>query len=554
MHESGHHERERFFGATKVIAGLTVLSRVLGMVRDMTIVALGATRRTDAFWTAFKLGPNVFRRLFGEGALAAAFVPVFTEVGETDGPDRARQVLANTAALLALVLAVILAVIEACLAAAFLWLPLGWDHALLVQFAMLLMPFMFTVCLLALGSAALQCRGRFAYPAFAPILLNIFMIAAAWTVHGLDLGDENVGLTVLCLAVTAAGVTQLVGVVWLLRSVGLASWPRLRPVAEQTKRIARLMLPMMIPLSVVQFSSFFDGLYVWIMSATSEAPTITIFGWTLVKPLTPGVVTRLYAAERLYNFPLGILAISLATAVFPLFSRYAARGDISGLRGATNRSLRLSLFMGVPAGVALMLLAGPALALIYRHRRFTADDADRAAWILQMYSVGMWAYFANHILLRAFFSQKDIRTPLRLALWRAGINILLVTTLVFTPLRAGAIGLATAITSSVHALVLVWVLHRRWGRIGLGEILASLARTAFATACMGGAVLGVLLLWPGGFSPGRHWTETGRLTALCVFCGAAAFLAAARAVRCPELAELWGAVHKPPQDDGHPTR
>ena len=155
------------------------MSRILGLVRDRAIVAFGANRHMDVFWTAFRV-PNLFRRLFGEGAMSAAFVPVFTEVGRAEGWDKARLVLANVTGWLALMLAGLLLVGELALAgwlvgsAAFGWG--GWDSALLVQLVMILLPFMFTICLLALGSAALNCKGDFVYPAFAPIMLNIALL------------------------------------------------------------------------------------------------------------------------------------------------------------------------------------------------------------------------------------------------------------------------------------------------------------------------------------------------------------------------------------------
>lgn len=177
-----HVERERFFGAAKTVASLTMLSRVLGLVRDMAIWAFGATRATDAFWLAFSL-PNLFRRLFGEGALSAAFVPVFTEVAESQGWERARLVLANAAALLAMLLAGLVVLGELALLAALLLVEPGADWTLLLQLTMLVLPFMLTICTLALGSAALNCKGHFAYPAFAPILLNISLIGGAWIAH-----------------------------------------------------------------------------------------------------------------------------------------------------------------------------------------------------------------------------------------------------------------------------------------------------------------------------------------------------------------------------------
>ncbi len=540
MPDPAHQERERFFGAAKLVAALTMLSRLLGMVRDMAIVALGATRATDSFWTAFSI-PNLFRRLFGEGAMSAAFVPVFTEVAETEGWDRARLVLANAAGLLAVILAAVVVAAELVLAGLWAADPGDADRALLLKLAMIMLPFMFTICLLALGSAALNCRGHFAYPALAPALLNVCLIAAAFAAHRFLTGREGWQLGVLAGAVVVAGAVQLAGVIWLLRRAKLAAAPRLRPLLAPVRRIARLVVPTMVPLGVLQFSAFFSRIYAWWMTATPEAPQVHVLGFAINRPLSPGVVTCLYAGVRLYMFPLGILAISLATAVFPLLSRYAARRDIAGLRDTTNRALRLSLFLGLPAGVALILLAEPSIALIYRHGRF--DDVARAAAILRMYSLGMWAYFAHHILLRAFFAQKDTATPMKVSCSLAAVDMLLVATLIFTPLGAAAIGLSTALTASTTVLLLAWVLHRRWGRLGLRGILLSLARTAGATAAMAGAIL---LAWWAVAAPaqrlaraaGRRWIEPGAVAVVCIVAGAAAYLGAAALLRSPELRAL----------------
>lgn len=544
--QEDHQERERFFSAARLVAGLTVLSRLLGMARDIAIVALGATRATDAFWTAFSV-PNLLRRLFGEGALAAAFVPVFTEVSEAEGWEKARLVLANTAGLLALVLAGLLLLGEAGLLA---WLALArpeWDTALLLRLTAIMLPFMFTICLLALGSAALQCKGRFAYPAFAPIVLNVFLIAAATVVHTQIRQRGAVQLTVLAVAVVVAGAVQLAGVAWLLRRAGLSAPLQLRPVMRPVRRVARMLLPMMIPLGVMQFSAFFDRIYAWWMTATPDEPSLSILGWTVQRPLAPGVVTCLYAATRLYMFPLGILAISLATAVFPLMSRYAARKDTLGLRATTNRALRLSLFLGVPAGLGLFLLAEPTITLIYRHGRF--EDAARPAAILRMYTLGMWAYFANHILLRAYYAQTDTRTPIRVTGSLAVVNMLLVVVLVF-PLKASGIGLATACTASLNAILLAGLLRRRWGRLGGRRLALSAARTAVASAVMGGAVLGAQWLLAGPAEAiatglGRSWVYSAVTVLGAVVAGAGAYLLAALLLRCDELAELLGRAPAP---------
>ncbi len=545
-----HHEREHFFGAAKLIALITMGSRVLGMVRDIAIVSLGANRMMDAFWTAFRI-PNLFRRLFGEGAISAAFIPIFTETSETQGLQRARNILANCTGLLAIILASLLVIIELCLLTAILLEPGGWDRQLLIKLSMTVMPFMFTICLLALGSAALQCKGKFAYPAFAPIVLNIFLIAAAVAAHWLVDDQQEAGLFILAGAVVIAGVVQLAGVWWLLARVGLWARPRLGPVLPEVKRIAALTMPMLIPLGVAQISALFDSLYAWIMSGTPESSELTILGITFAKPLTEGVVTCLYAAERLNNFPLGILAISLATAVFPLFSRYASRGDTEGLRNATNRALRLSLFLGIPSGVALVILARPAIQLIYGHGQFSPDDVARAAGILQAYSLGMWAYFSRHILLRAFFSVADVRTPLKISCWMAAANMALVAGLVFTPLGSRAFGLATAVTATANVIALSWVLRRRWGRIGMRKIVNSCLKILLATAVMSGAIIAAIhFLAPLAEQIASKiqisWADSGILVIAGIFAGLAGFFITAWLLRCHELGELLGSLKGKP--------
>ncbi len=517
-----------------------MLSRILGLVRDRAIVAFGANRHMDVFWTAFRV-PNLFRRLFGEGAMSAAFVPVFTEVGRAEGWDKARLVLANVTGWLALILAGLLLVGELALAgwlagsAAFGWG--GWDSALLVQLVMILLPFMLTVCLLALGSAALNCKGHFVYPAFAPIILNIALIAAAWYVGWADLAGGWGGLFVLAGAVVVAGVVQLVGVVWLLRAAKLTGLPTLRPALPEVRRISAMVLPMMIPLGMIQLSALFDFWYALVMSAEPGAAPLQLLGLEIHRPLAEGVVTRLHAANRLYQFPMGVLAVSLATAVFPLLARHAADNDMPALRHTTNRALRLSLFLGVPSGVALAMLAKPTISLIFGTGQFTPDHVARSAVMLQMYCVGMWAYFCNHILLRAFFSLKDTRTPLRIACWLVGANVAMVVVLVFTPLRGAAFGLATAITASANALLLVVVLRRRLGGgLGGGEIAASLVRTCVATGGMVGAILAAQWAVAKWALPGGRLT----LVAAAVVGGGLTFLAIAAAMRCRELSELRG--------------
>ncbi|MCK4276654.1 MAG: oligosaccharide flippase family protein, partial [Phycisphaerae bacterium] len=403
-------------------------------------------------------------------------MPVFTGVAEKGGWDRARAVLANVSGILALVLAGLVVAGELGLwLGGTLW-PGGWARARLLQFTAIMLPFMFTVCMLSLGSAALNCKGHFAYPAAAPILLNIGLIITAWWIAPAVSKVEETQFVVIAAGLVVTGIVQLAGVVWLLKRSGLAVLPRLRPVLGETRAIAAHMLPMLVPLGIIQLSAFADRLIALIFTTVPESP-----------PLAAGVVRCLHVANRLYQLPLGVMAISIATVVFPLFSRYAARNDVAGLRETTNRALRLCIFLGLPAAVGLVILAHPIMTVIFGWRD-TQFDFNLAANILQTYSLGMVAYFCNHILLRAFFSRKETSAPLRIACVLAGVNLALVIGGIFTPLRARAFGLATAVTATANTVALTVVLRRRLRRIGFGRILASLARITAAGAIMAGVV------------------------------------------------------------------
>jgi len=330
-------EQEHSFGAAKVVAGLTMVSRVLGFVRDLVLLQLGKSVIADTFWTAFGI-PHMFRRLFGEGALSAAFLPVFTEAAEESGWPRAKKVLANTAGLLAVVLTVLVAITEVSLA---IWLVLGDQgpagladkQRLTIQFTMIMLPFTIFICLLALCSSALNARGHFAYPAAAPILLNIGLICTAVFVAPAISHSRVPQFRVIGAGLVVSSIGQLAGALWLLKRNGILMKWNLRPILPEIRQIAKRMAPTVLPLGLVQLGDQLMRFIALALTKTEAAPWL---------PLEPGVVRGQYLAERLYQLPLGVLAISIATVVFPLMSRCSARGD---LQACATRSI-------VPCGFA----------------------------------------------------------------------------------------------------------------------------------------------------------------------------------------------------------
>jgi putative peptidoglycan lipid II flippase len=535
---SQHKEREHFFSAAKLMSALTVLSRIAGMLRAMAVASLGATALTDAFALAFRI-PNLFRRLFAEGALSAAFVPIFTETLEQgpDGMEKGRKLLANSMALLTVLMCVLMVLLEIGLVIWAACYPGREDRELLIRLTSIMLPFMVTICMLALGSAALNCRGHFAYPAATPIILNMVIVAAAWFVAPLWKGNIPAQLTVIAVSVSVAGVLQLAGALWLLHHSGFGLAWRLRPIEPGIRPMLRQMAPMLIALGFLQLTELLESVLAWMLRADTAGEAFHVFGLTLEKPLNAGVLQRIDAARYLYQFPLGVLAISLGVAVFPLLSRYAARGDFANLRQSLNRALRLAFMEGIATGTGLFVLAEPITRLLYRHGRYTEADVQQSAFIVQMYCLGMWAYCTYQIFVRTFYAVKEARTPMRISCTLAGVHFVLVSLLIWNKnLGPGAFGLATAVTFSLDTLLQAHFLRKKLGRIGGRGLVMSIARSLVAAGAMAGAIK---LL---EHAMVQHGAKNWMVVAACVPAGAAVFVLVALVLRAPELAEFVGAV------------
>ncbi|NQU76311.1 MAG: murein biosynthesis integral membrane protein MurJ [Planctomycetes bacterium] len=529
-----HEEHRHFFAAAKLIAGLTLCSRVAGLLRDMVLAwFLGASGLTSNFQVAFAI-PNFFRRLFGEGALSASFVPAFSETLARQGKEQAAALLANVLGLLGLLLCVLWVLTEVALLVVYAAAPTDSARQLIAGYSAIMMPFMVTICLLALGSAALNCVGHFAYPAAAPIALNICIIIAAGFISPL-LRDPTRQIGVVAVSVVVAGVVQLILLAWVLKAHNLPIRPTFRPIHPGVRRIAANMAPMLIPLGVLQINALLDKFIARIFADTDTCATITILGQTVKAPLHSAAVTWMYFGERLYQFPLGVLAISLATAVFPLLSRYAARGETENLRAGVNRAMRLAIFEGLPSGVGLLLLSGPLVWLFFRRGEYTSNDVAETAHVVWFYGLGMWAFCTQQVLLRAYYALNDRKTPLKVACSVVVINLALNLILIWVPsIRQGAFGLSTSITASLNVVILTWLLRRRLGAIGGKSLALSTARIALATAAMA-LVVWQAKLWLGRWGVGQNLY----VIAVAVPAGIAVYLLTCLLLRAPEVGELF---------------
>jgi putative peptidoglycan lipid II flippase len=509
---------ERFEAHSRTFALVTLLSRVTGLARDATLSRVfGAGSVMDAFFFAF-LVPNLFRRLFGEGAMAAAFLPEYARLEHQD-PATARRLATVVVAGLAVVLGAVVLGIEALL-----WAGLrhgGEEGGLALRLTMVMLPYMPMVCVVAILGAMLQVHGRFGPTAAAPIVLNLGLVAAAVGAPIVWRGIGQSGhVSAVAWAVIAAGVLQVAWALWALRGQRWVAWGP-GPARAPALRVLRRAGPMILGLGVFQLNSFLDGIIAGYPSAVGE----TILG--VPYPLREGAMAAVSFAQRLYQFPLGVFGVAVATAIFPAMSRAAG---VEALGDLVRRGLRLVVFIGLPASAGLLLVAGPLASVILRGGVFGAADADRVAFVLCGYASAIWAYSMTHVLTRAFYARGDPVTPLRVAMLVVGLNLLLNCLLIWTPLREAGLAWSTALSAVVQVLLLLRCARRHASPID-GAVLRSWLRTALATALMAAGVLLLRALLP---EP-QSWAESLGWLLGTVGCGVAVVAAAALLLRMPEL-------------------
>ena len=533
--------------SAKAIAVCTLVSRVTGLARDILLAqAFGLGWVQDAFSYAFAF-PNLFRRLFGEGAMAPVFVPTFTKTLETEGHAPAWRLLARTLALLTVTLTVVIAAVLAIIAGLWFFFPPAPEKVasreLLLALTALMLPFMLSICVLALLSAILNCLGSFVPAALAPIILNVGMIAGiAWAAPRLYPGQPARQVYVVALSVLVAGILQLVFILPALRASGVTLGWRWEPSDPTVKRMLRLLAPVALGQGILTFGVFFDAQVCTMLSHVKDTPeTVSVLGWTFRYPLTEGALSAVTYAQRLYQFPLGVLVISLATAALPAFSRSAARQDWPAWTADVRQTLRLAVFEGLLAGVMMILLAEPITRLLFERGRFTPEHTGRTAYVLIWYGFGLWAFCAQHIVLRAFYSLGDVRTPLVISALLLPVNAALNVWLLWIEgIREAGFAIGSAITFAVSVLAGLVLLRRRIGtRLLDGSTLTALVRMVAAAAATALVLWGIskwqpTLFTQAGAGEARRAAETLGLLAA----GSAVFLAAAWAMRLPEVGLL----------------
>jgi putative peptidoglycan lipid II flippase len=455
------------------VGGLTLASRVLGLVRDALFARyIGATFASDAFLIAFRL-PNMFRALFAEGAFSAAFIPMFNKKSAEDGGGMpvALRFAEDALSVLLPVLIVMMIVIEIYAWPVTLALSGGFNGISRDQFAFAVMlsqitfPYLLLISLVSLLGGILNSIHKFWVNAAAPILLNLTLIGALLLFHTHDplLTARN-----QAVAVTVSGVLQLAWLVLACRRNGVGlrlRWPRLTP---DVRKLLALIWPAAAGAGAVQIN---------LVVSTALAASL----------LPAGSVSYIYYADRLNQLPLGLIGIGLGTVLLPTVSRLLSSGRDAEAMETQNRGLELALFFTLPATVALIVCGVPIIAALFQHGKFTATDSLATAQALAAFSIGLPSYILVKVLTPGYYARHDTKTPVRFAMLSILVNLLLNLAFIL-PLKHVGPPLATALSSTIN----VWMLYATLRKRGHFEPDARLRRRALrlagAALLMGGAM------------------------------------------------------------------
>ena len=486
--------------STFIVSAMTMLSRVLGLVRDIVLMnVFGAGKDFDTFVVAFRI-PNFFRRLFAEGAFSQAFIPILTEYKTTKLHTEVQILISRVFGCLLLAMST-LTLIAMIAAPAILYLYAPGFHSDPVKFDLavdmfrLTIPYLMFMSLTAFASSILNSYGSFASPAFSPVLLNLAMIAGAWLL------TPYMAEPIMALgwAVVVAGILQLAIQIPELWKKKLLIPPKVDFKHEGVDRILKLMLPALFGVSVTQINLLLNTIWASFMQ--------------------DGSVSWLYSAERMTELPLGLIGVAIGTVILPSLSMSKAEEDQAKFRRMLDWGARIIVLVGVPASIALFMLSTPIIQALFQHGAFDVRDTQMTAMALQCMSGGVLAFMLIKVFAPGFYAIQDTKTPVRVGLIAVATNAILniVFIGIFKLIDWQAEHMALAIASSGSALVnaglLYFYLHKRdifrfgahWKKLFIQFAVANIVMIA---------ALWYGLTWYDGNA--SQWLRIGEVVGLCV--------------------------------------
>ncbi|MEE9615251.1 MAG: murein biosynthesis integral membrane protein MurJ [Thermodesulfobacteriota bacterium] len=511
-------------GPASIIGLLTLLSRILGYMRDAVIAYIfGAGMHADSFFVAFRVS-NLLRRLVGEGALTSSFIPIFTGELRSRTRAEARELVSRVFTLFFVIL-VILALLGVLFSDTLVWLmapgfaEVPGKFELTVTLTRLMFPYMVFIGLMAIAMGVLNSMKHFTAPALSPVMFNISVIFSA--VALVPLLKEPV--YALAAGVLVGGALQFFMQLPYLRKYGMAPRLVMSPAGlsdPAIKKIFLLMGPALLGVGVYQLNIF-----------------VTM---RFASGLGEGSISYLFYASRLMELPLGVFGVAIATAVLPSLSEYVEKQDFTSFRDSLSFSLRMMNFVMIPATFGLFILSLPIIEVLFMRGEFGGEASAGTAFALYFYALGLVPVASSRILVSVFYSLKDTATPVRVALVCFLFNIVMCFLLI-GPLKHGGLALATSLAAALNLGLLVVILKRRFGNLGGMAVLTSAIRNTIASAVMGGLILAVIVT--------LDWQTLG--TALkavvlfgCVGAGIVIYVVISMAFKSPEVSFLKGIIEE----------
>jgi len=512
-----------------LIGTLTLISRVLGYVRDQRIAfLLGTSLIGDSYVLAYRI-PNLLRRLVAEGSMTASFIPVFAQFltgkEKDDWQEFANRMFWTLTVILAAI--TVVGVLLSPLLVRLLTFDGGRvDVDLAALLSRIMWPYIFFVGLSALAAAILNSFRSFGVPAFTPVMFNVCVIALSFYAFRF-----RQPAAALAIGVTLGGLVQLAIQIPFLWRRGMHFQLGISFKHPGIQKVARLMGPGLVGIGVAQINFAVD----------------TVFATSRLMP--SGSLMSLQIADRVMELVLGGYAIAIATAILPLMSQHVAERNLFELRQTVSFSLRLVTFITIPAMVGLVVLRGPIIEVLFQHGRFNRQSTDLTAWALLFFALGLPWFAATKIIVPAFYSTHDTRTPVKVAMAVMFANIAF-NLLLLRPLRNGGPAASTSLAALLNFGILFWIFRRRHGLLGGRSILRSGAKVSAASAVMG-LVCWAMLGMSGFQEPAGaiHHSVTWQVVALASMLAVAAslFFGLAWLLDCEELGEMYGIARRKPK-------
>ncbi len=450
---------------------LTMISRILGFVRDRLFAGLfGTSVYADAFIIAFTI-PNMFRMLLGEGALSGAFIPVFTKKLHDDGEDSA-WLFANRMLTILSVVLILLILLVCLILGGFLFFDISLRMREIVILSIILLPYMFFICNVGLLMGVLNTFYHFFLPAFAPAILNAIIIVTLLVLQFANHLHEHTQVVIVSFSVLFGGFVQFMLHILAANKKGMKYRFSLK-ISQGVKQVWFLMLPAILGLSITQINLVVDRL--------------------LALMIGTGVTSCLYYSNRFIQLPIGVFGVAIATASFPMLAKYASANKIADFKYVLSQSLKMTFMIALPATAGLMAMSYPVVRMLFEHKQFDSQASQATAFVLFFYCIGLVGYCSNKVIIRGFYSLHDTVTPMRIGLLGLAMNIVL-NLLLMIPLKGGGLALSTSVTAVVTLFLLGYALHKKIGTFLSEDFYRAVAGSLVCSIIMGVLVYAFYLI------------------------------------------------------------